>query len=489
MLGALSSLRRSRDLLILDELAGWLRLPNDVEDADAIRRNAGHLQAMLERRGVRAECWATASGRPFVFGELTSPGARETVLIYSHYDGVPAGEGWHSGPYEPILRAGAADTPALPWPCAGSAIDPSWRLYARSAADSKNAIVAVLAALDTLQAAGLAPALNLKFLFDGEEERESPGLAGILERHGARLHADLVISASGELHQSGLPTIAFGVRGVSQVRLTMHGAAIEAHSGHFGGFAPNAAVRLAHLVAALVDAEGRVLLPGYGDDAAPLDAASLAAIAAVPATEAAVAQRLGMRDLPADSLQALINRPTFNLRGLSAGGVGAAARNVVPATAVAEFDLRLVAGMDPQRVFEQLRQAIAAQGYAVTGTAPDAAALRRLGPTVQLEQLAGFPATRTPLGHPLGRRIVERLRALHGDALVVEPTEGGSLAFHHFARAGMPVVTLPISNDDCNQHSHDENLLLSTLYRGVDQWLAILAATGQSLPTLQGEAS
>jgi acetylornithine deacetylase/succinyl-diaminopimelate desuccinylase-like protein len=125
MLEPLSSLRRSRDLLILDELAGWLRLPNDVEDADAIRRNAGHLQAMLERRGIRAECWATASGRPFVFGELTSPGARETVLIYSHYDGVPAGEGWHSGPYEPILRAGAADTPALPWPCAGSAIDPA----------------------------------------------------------------------------------------------------------------------------------------------------------------------------------------------------------------------------------------------------------------------------------------------------------------------------------------------------------------------------
>jgi acetylornithine deacetylase/succinyl-diaminopimelate desuccinylase-like protein len=489
MLELLKAIRRQRSVLILDELAAWLRLPNDVEDAQAIQANAAHLHDMLARRGIDAELWPTASGRPFVYAELHEPGARDTLLIYSHYDGVPAGEGWHSPPYEPRLRAGGVGTPFLDWPAQADEIGPDWRLYARSAADSKNAIVALLAALDTLRAAGMAPAVNLKFLFDGEEERESPGLAEILARHGARLGADLAISASGELHQSGLPTIAFGVRGIVQARLTLHSAAHDAHSGHFGGFAPNAALRLAHLIAGLLDADGRVRLPGYGGDAAALDTESLAAIAAVPAIEREVAQRLGMHELPPDSLQTLINRPTFNLRGLSAGGVGPAARNVVPATAIAEFDLRLVEGMLPERVFAQLREGIAALGYTLTEEVPTAAMLQRSGPMVRLEWLAGFPATRTPLGHPLGQRIVGSLRTLLGDALVVEPSEGGSLAFHHFAQAGLPVITLPISNDDCNQHSHDENLLLSTLYRGVDQWLAILAGDGQFLPIQTGETA
>lgn len=489
MLDTLQRLRRQRSLVILDELAAWLRVPNDVEDSAAIQSNAEHLRAMLSGRGIHAELWPTASGRPYVYGELHSPGARETLLIYSHYDGVPAGEGWHSPANEPRLRGGGTASTFVHWPASPNEIDPGWRLYARSAADSKNAIVAVLSALDVLRAAGMAPAVNLKFLFDGEEERESPGLAGIIEQHGAHLAADLVISASGELHQSGLPTVAFGVRGIVQARLTLHAAAHDAHSGHFGGFAPNAAVQLAHLIGRLVDADGRALLPGYGKDAAPLDAASLAAIAAVPPIEHEVAQRLGMRDLPPDSLQMLINRPTFNLRGLAAGGVGAAARNVVPACAVAEFDLRLVEGMAPEAVFAQLRDAIIALGYPVVPGTPAADTLRRCGPVVQLECLAGFPATRTPLDHPAGQRIVARLRTLLGEQLVLEPSEGGSLAFHHFAGAGLSVITMPISNDDCNQHSHDENLLLSTLYRGVDQWLAILAGDGQSLPSQSGETS
>lgn len=488
-LATLQSLRRQRSLVILDELAAWLRVPNDVEDSAAIRANADHLREMLARRGIRSELWPTASGRPYVYGELCRPGVSETLLIYSHYDGVPAGEGWHSPPYEPRLRTGGADSGFVHWPASAAAIDPNWRLYARSAADSKNAIVAVLSALDVLRAAGMAPAMNLKFLFDGEEERESPGLAGIIDQYGARLDADLVVSASGELHQSGLPTVAFGVRGIVQARLTLHAAAHDAHSGHFGGFAPNAAVQLAHLIGTLVDSDGRVRLPGYGKDAAPLDAASLAAIAAVPPIEHEVAQRLGMRELPRDSLQMLINQPTFNLRGLAAGGVGTGARNVVPGSAVAEFDLRLVEGMAPDAVFAQLRDAVAALGYAMVTAAPTAAMLRQCGPVVQLDCLAGFPATRTPLDHPAGRRIVARLRTLLGQELVLEPSEGGSLAFHHFARAGLSVITMPISNDDCNQHSHDENLLLSTLYRGVDQWLAILAGDGQSLPSQSGETS
>lgn len=465
---------------IVRELMELVRLPNNVYVVEQIQRNARALQEMLRRRGVHAEIWPTASGRPLVFGELTTPGAEHTLLIYGHYDGVPAEVAtWHSDPYEPVLRthlpAGpGADWATIPFPDDGP-LDPTWRLFGRSAADSKNGIVAAMAALDALRATGQQPGVNLKFLFDGEEEAESPCLPDALDSYRERLAADLMISACGERHQSDLPTVQLGVRGALIFDLTVYTATTTLHSGHFSNFAPSAALALARLLASFKDEEGRVLIPGFYDQAVPLSATEREAVARIPRVEGRVQDQFGIArpDGGGRLLQELINLPSLNVRGMRSGFVGEEARNIIPHTAVADCDVRLVHAMDPDRTLVAIAAHIEEQGLTVLDREPTREELLAYGTVVRLRKRAGFPATRTPMDSPLAARLIQAVSRATGEDLVVMPTDGGSLAMYLFERAGLPYVGLPPSNFDCNQHTDDENLQLKYLFEAVDIFAAL----------------
>lgn len=480
-LEAVRAYREQHAAEIVRELAAFVSVPNNMNNVADIERNAQTLKGMLERRGISAEIWPTPTGRPFVYGELATPGAQTTVLFYGHYDGVPVEPAqWHSDPYQPVLRthmpAGAqADWSTQPLPERGP-VDPSWRLFGRSVADSKNAIVAILIGLDALRATGQAPKVNLKFLFDGEEEQESPSLAACFAERQARLAADLMISASGETHQSGRPTMAFGLRGMVLFSLTVYTMALDLHSGHFGNFAPNAAFGLAHLLSALKDPNGNVLVEGFYDDVVPLTDSERAAVEAIPQIEARVQEHFGIArpEVAGELLQMLINRPTLNVRGVNSGFVGQEARNIVPHTAVAEFDVRLVKGMDPDRTRERIVAHIERQGWTVVEHEPTIEELRQNPRLVRLKRHAGFPATRIPLDTPIAGRLVRAVRRAVSDPLVLEPTDGGSLPLFFFEQAGIPLVSLPTSNYDCNQHTSDENLHLRYFFQGVDIFASVL---------------
>lgn len=473
--------RQDHAAAIVRELIDFVRLPNNVYVVEEIRQNAQALEEMLRRRGIRTELWPTASGRPLVYGERFSPGATTTLLIYGHYDGVPAeGDTWHSDPYEPVLRAALpagprGDWSTLPFPANGQFAE-SWRLFGRSVADSKNAIVAMMAALDALDANGIPPGVHLKFLFDGEEELESPCLPAALETYRDRLQADLMISASGECHQSGRPTVQLGVRGILMFDLTVYTATTAMHSGHFGNFAPSAAFALAHLMASLKGPDGAVLVPGFYDQVTPLSASERQAIAQVPPVEEQVCRQFGIYqpDGGGRTLQELINLPTLNVRGMRSGFVGEEARNIIPHTAVADCDIRLVDAMDPDQTLATIRRHIEQQGWTVIDHEPGREELLEHPRLVRLRRRAGFPATRTPLDSPLAVHLIRAVERAVAEPLVVMPTEGGSLPMHLFAQAGLPFVGLPTSNFDCNQHTDDENLQLKYLFEAVDIFAALM---------------
>jgi acetylornithine deacetylase/succinyl-diaminopimelate desuccinylase-like protein len=477
---AIRQYRQAHAAEIVKELVEFVRIANNVYVVENILQNARALQAMLQRRGVRTELWATASGRPLVFGELACPGATDTLLIYGHYDGVPAeAERWHSDPYEPVLRthlpAGPdADWSTIPFPADGQ-YEGTWRLFGRSVADSKNGIVAVLAALDALRATGQGPGVNLKFLFDGEEEMESPCLPTALVTYRDRLQADLMIQACGERHQSGRPTVTLGIRGILMFDLTVYTSAVALHSGHFGNFAPSAAFRLAHLLATMKGADGRITIDGFYDDVIPLTDGEQAAIRRIPRVEAAVCRQFGIARPEVDGplLQELINQPTLNVRGIRSGFVGEEARNIVPNTAVADFDVRLVKGMDPDRTLACIVAHIRRQGWYVVEREPSLAELQAHPLVVRVRKRAGFPAVRTPLESPVAARVVAAAEGAGVGPLVVMPTEGGSLAMHLFEGIGIPFAGLPPSNFDCNQHTDDENLQLDHLFAAVDMFAAL----------------
>src|SRR5438045_2031218 len=334
--------RRAHERQILAEFTRLLALPNIASDRDNIRRNAEFIRAMMQRRGLNPQLLEGKSTDtpPAVYGEWKVPGATRSIVLYAHYDGQPVDpKAWTaSPPFQPTWRSAAMESGGqIVTPSASGEINPEWRLYSRSASDDKAGVMAILAAFDALRAQNATPALNIKFLFEGEEEAGSPHLGEIIDLHKDLLQSDAWIICDGPVHQSGRKQVVFGVRGDQNVDLTVYGAKRPLHSGHYGNWSPNPALRLAKLLASMKSDDGRVAVAGWYDDVAPLGELERRAIAEAPATDADVMRELGLADteMPGVSLLDAIQLPSLNINGMRAANVGEQASNVIPATATA----------------------------------------------------------------------------------------------------------------------------------------------------------
>src|SRR5947199_4915300 len=364
--------RRAHEHQILGEFTRLLAIPNVASDRESIRSNAQFIVEMMQRRGLNPRLLEakTKDVPPAVFGEWKAPGATHAIVLYAHYDGQPVDpKQWTaSPPFQPTWRSAAFESGgkivALP---DNGEINPEWRLYARAASDDKAGVMAILTAFDTLRAQGIAPSLNLKFIFEGEEEAGSPHLGEIIDLHKDLLEADAWIVCDGPVHQSGRKEVVFGVRGDQNVDVTVYGAKRPLHSGHYGNWAPNPAMLLARLLASMKDDTGRVTIAGWYDGVEPLGDAERHAIAEAPAYDDELRSQLGLARTEGNgkSLLELINQPSLNINGISSGDVGALARNVIPTTATAVLDLRLVKGNDHQRQVQRLIDHIRKQGFFV----------------------------------------------------------------------------------------------------------------------------
>jgi acetylornithine deacetylase/succinyl-diaminopimelate desuccinylase-like protein len=283
---------------ILEEFVELLRVPNLASDRNNIRRNAELIAEMMKRRGLTPRLLEASdpNAPPAVYAELRTPGATRTVMLYAHYDGQPtdARQWTETKPWEPAFRTRALEAGGkLLSPGPNESIDPEWRLYARSAADDKAGVMAILVAIEALTAQGIKPTTNLKFFFEGEEEAGSPHLKEIIDRNKELLAADAWLICDGPVHQSGRKQVVFGVRGDINVDLTVYGAKRPLHSGHYGNWAPNPALLLARLLASMKDESGRVTIAGWYDDVAPLGEAERRAIANAPAYDEELRSQLG----------------------------------------------------------------------------------------------------------------------------------------------------------------------------------------------------
>ncbi len=474
---AVRAYRSAHEREIVRELVEFLKLPNVAADVPTMRRNATALIKMMERRGIQARTLETP-GVPYVFGELRRPGAQHTVLFYCHYDGQPvAPERWTGhDPFEPVLRDRALEAGGrtIEFPSSGP-FAAEWRLYARSAADDKSPIIALLTALDALAAAGSEPGVHLKFLFEGDEEAGSPYLGRLAQEQAELLSADLVVAADGPRDPSGLPTLYFGARGIVTAEITVYGPIRPLHSGHYGNWAPNPAMRLAQLLATMKDpVSGQVLIKGFYDDVQPLSEFEQLALAQAPDDDGAQMREFGLAAPEGRGRRLeLINQPSLNVRGLQSAWVGGEARTIVPDVAVASLDLRLVKDIRPEAQIGRLIAHIEAQGYHVVRDEPDLETRRQHPRLVRVVASTGYPAFRTSMDLPISRSLIEAVEGHTGRAAVKLPTLGGSIPLYQFTDVlGVPTVGVPIVNHDNNQHSPNENLRLGSLWSGIE----ILAA-------------
>ncbi len=469
---------------IIRELSEFLAIPNIASDTPNIQKNAAHLVEMLEARGIETHLLPITGRGPVVFGKLISAEAKRTVIFYAHYDGQPVDPAaWTDGkPFEPALRDAAIETGGkrIPFPentAQHRAIyNDNWRIYARSSSDDKSPIVALLAAIDALHAKKIPLAVNLKVIFEGEEEAGSTNLQRTLELHKNLLGADLLITADGPVHQSGRPLVFFGNRGDIGLDITVYGPVRALHSGHYGNWAPNPAMELSRLLASMKDADGHVLIDGYYDDVTPLSELEKKALAELPENDADLKSELGIAkpEGGGKKLVELIMQPSLNIRGLRSAYVGEQAQNVVPDRAEASLDARLVRGEDPQKKFEQIVGFIRKQGYYVIDREPTIDERRAHPLIAKIVNEGGYRASRTPMDLPVSKKLIEVVEGAAGPAVKM-PTLGGTAPMYIFEELGLPVIGVPIVNADNHQHSSDENLRLGHLWRGMEIYGAILA--------------
>lgn len=464
---------------VVRELVELMAIPNVAADRENIRRNATHLKALFDKRGFRAEVLETA-GNPLVFAELRVPNATRTLLIYSHYDGQPVDpKGWkQKDPFVPVFRSGGLAAPEIPNALTSTKLDPSWRVFGRSASDDKSPIVMLLAAVDALKAAGSGPSVNVKVILDGEEEAGSPNLVPAIATYRDRLSADLMVILDGPQHSSGRPTIAYGARGIARVDITVFGPRAGVHSGNYGNWIPNPAQRLALLLASMKDEQGRILVKDWTAGIAPLTADEQAMVAAVPEDAAAMLRAFGVaKPEPAfPRLQDALQYPALNVRGMSSAFVGAGARTIIPDSATASIDIRLVKETPASTMIEKIRAHVLAQGYHVVEGVPDD---ETRGFHPKIARLATFGdgtnAFRTAPSDPHARALASALRTAHGIEPVHLRTLGGTVPIAPFIEAlGFPAVLVPTVNFDNNQHEENENLRLANLFEGILTVAAIL---------------
>ena len=471
--------RQQHERAIVDEFVALLSIPNIARDRADIQRNAEAIAAAMTKRGLAPKLVSVAGGNPVVFGEIRTPGATRTIAFYAHYDGQPLDpKEWTSPPFEPTLRDRRVEDGGrvIPLSSSGEAFDPESRLYARGAADDKAPIVALLTALDAIRAARIALKANVKFAFEGEEEAGSPNLEKTLAANKDLFTADLWLMCDAPLYQTRQQSIIFGARGVTQVDLTVFGPRTELHSGHYGNWAPNPAMSLARLLASFKDANGRVLVDRFYDDVELLGPVETRALDEAPAIEADLMREfwLGSSDGQPRTLNELITLPSLNIRGMASSRIGAQASNVIPASATATIDVRMVKGMDGPRTGGQIIDHVRKQGFFVVDREPTADE-RRTHPNVARVAIVRTGAgSRTPMDLPISQEVIRTVESVRGRAVKL-PTMGGGLPLGEVERPlGTRTIVIPIGNHDNNQHSFDENLRIQNLWDGIELMAALL---------------
>lgn len=471
--------REANEAKIVNELVEFLSIPNVAADQPNIRRNASKLVEMMRQRGIETRL-LEGKGSPAVYGEIKTPGATRTIGFYAHYDGQPADpKTWASDPFKPVLRDNTVEAGGkiIPFPKPGEKFDAQWRLFARSASDDKAPIQALLTALDAIKATNKRLTSNIKFLFEGEEEDGSPYLDDIITRNAALLKADAWICADGPVHQTRRQLIYFGVRGIVQAHITVYGPIRGLHSGHYGNWVPNPAMRLVKLLASMKDDKGRVLIKGFYDDVVPLGEDEKKALKEVPALESDLMKEFQIASVDGEgsSLMEMINQPSLNIDGIRSEYVGREARTIIPTEATATIDLRLVKGNDPKRQVERVIAHIRSQGYHVTGEEPDRETRLKYPLVARVTSDRGYQAVRTSMSLPVSQQVIKAVEQAMGERPVIAPTLGGSVPLYIIeVGTGSPQIGVPIVNHDNNQHSINENVRLKNLWDGIEVYASIM---------------
>jgi len=420
-----------------------LRIPSISalsEHAPDCLRAAEWIAAELGRIGFDHVEVSPTGGHPVVYADWLHAPAAPTVLVYCHYDVQPVDpiELWETAPFEPFIRDG--------------------RVVGRGAADDKGQLHMHLRAFEALFATRGRLPLNIRIVFEGEEEASSEHLSGWLEANRVRLDADAVVISDTSFFEGNRPALCVGLRGLVYTQIDVTGPAQDMHSGGFGGLIENPANALARIVAALKDRDGVVQVPGFYDDVVELTRDQRHELAAMAYDGEAVRRHCDVPVLVGEAgyepLERLGYRPTLDVNGIWGGFQGEGSKTIIPAHAHAKVSCRLVANQDPAVIFERLKAF-------VLSVAPP-------GVRVEVRLLGSSRPLVVDAGDPVAAAALEALETTFGARPYLTRSGGSIPVAEMFAtQLGRAPVMLGFTNPDDHAHSPNEFMRLANYETGI----------------------
>jgi acetylornithine deacetylase/succinyl-diaminopimelate desuccinylase-like protein len=440
----------------LNELKALLRIPSVStlpEHKGDCRRAAEMLAAELTHIGFEHLRLIETGSHPLVYADWLHAEGKPTALFYGHYDVQPTDpeDEWLSPPFEPTERDG--------------------NLYGRGTCDDKGQVWAQIKGLDSLLAANAGLPINVRVLLEGEEEVGGEGIARYVASKPADLKADFALVSDTELFAPGLPTLCVGLRGMIYTELEVRGARTDLHSGMYGGAAPNPFIALAQMLARLKDEEGHILIPGFYDDIVPPSPEELAAWRSLPFDEeqyriAEVGSRTLVGEAGYSVLERTWARPTLDVHGIPGGFIGAGAKTVIPAKALAKVSMRLVPGMTPAKTFALYKS------Y-VEKIAP-------AGVSVEVRLIHSGDPCLIRVDNPYIQAATRALQEVWGKETVFIRSGGSIPIVGDFDRhLGIPSVMMGFGLPDDNIHAPNEKFNLKNFELGIESIVRFLEEAGR----------
>ncbi|HEY5825456.1 MAG TPA: M20/M25/M40 family metallo-hydrolase [Cyclobacteriaceae bacterium] len=456
-----------------------LSIPDDAHFPEDIEKNVQWCEAAFAKRGFTTQRLQTPAA-PLLLAERKVKNPKKTVLIYLQIDGQPVkANQWHQeSPWKPTLKEKDKEGKwnASPYERLYENPDPDWRIFARATSDAKGPAVAFLASLDALKELKTDPNFNMKVIMDFEEELGSPNLPPAVTKYKNELAADMLIIFDGPRHISNQPTLSFGARGICEITLTTFGPRVPVHSGNYGNYTPNPALRLSKLLASMKDDDGRVTIPGFYDGVI-LTEEEKKVLQQVPDDENEIKKFLGIAeaDKVGNNFQESLQYPTLNIRGMDALFVGNESRTLIPATAVAEIDIRLVPTSNAERLIGLVKKHVENQGYYLVDKEPTEEERMKYPKIAAFHSSISYGAFQTPFSSETGIWLSKAMTKAFGKAPIKIRTAGGSIPISPFVvTLGIPAVAVPTVNPDNNQHAENENIRVGNYIDAVKTFLAIL---------------
>jgi len=431
-----SSIESSKEKSI-ETLVDFVKQASISRDVEAVEKCSRYLKSLMIDCGINSRIYKT-EGNPIVYGEVLSENKdSKTVLFYGHYDVQPPDpiEEWDSPPFEPIIR--------------------NDRLYGRGAGDNKGQLLAHILAVKIILEKNNSLPINVKFVFEGEEEIGSKSLSKFVKDNKGLLDTDLVITSDGPIHDSGAPMVVFGVRGVMNFQLELETANTDNHSGNKGGVIPNPAWILNEVLYSMKDKDDYVTIQGFYEDVLKPTQKELELIDKLPFDPENLAKIYGIEKIELDKktfYQRLMFLPTLTINGLVSGYTKKGSKNIIPKKAIAKMEVRLVKDQNPEDLFMKIKKHV-----------------KKVNAQVEvIQQEEDMHPSRTSSELLISEKIIKAVKKAYDMDPIILPSMGGSLPDYIWTKVlGKPSIMVPYANADEANHAPNENMDLECFVNGI----------------------